>query len=60
MTSLNCCPVILEIVDPNQFGTMAKSCCTHALVSMLHTWVQATKGTDAAVRIIQLDYRQGI
>ena len=58
MTSLKCCPTVLEIVDPNQFGTMVKSSCSHALVSMLHTWAQATKGTDAAVGIIQLDYRK--
>lgn len=56
--SLKCCPAILEIVDPNQFGTMVKFSCSHALVSMLHTWAQATKGTDAAVRIIQLNYRK--
>ena len=51
-------PAILEIVDPNQFGAIPKSSCTHALVSMLHTWAQATDGTGTAVRIIQLDYRK--
>ena len=51
-------PAILEIVDPNQFGAIPTSSCTHALVSMLHTWAQATDGTSVAVRIIQLDYRK--
>ncbi|KAL9956157.1 hypothetical protein ACROYT_G037598 [Oculina patagonica] len=39
-------PAILEIVDPNQFGAIPKSC-ADALVSMLHTWAQATDGTSA-------------
>ena len=51
-------PAILEIVDPNQFGAIPKSSCQHALVSMLHMWAQATDGTGAAVRIVQLDYKK--
>ena len=51
-------PAILGIVDPNQFGAIPKSSCQHALVSMLHMWAQATDGTGAAVRIVQLDYKK--
>ena len=51
-------PAILESVDPNHFGAIPKSSCEHALVSMLHTWAQATDRTCTAVRIVQLDYRK--
>ena len=51
-------PAILEIVDPNQFGAIPKSSCEHALISMPHTWAQATDGATAAVWVVQLDYRK--
>ena len=37
-------PAVLEIVNPNQFGTIPKS--------------ETTDGTGAAVRIVLLDYRK--
>ena len=51
-------PAVLEIVDPNQFGTIPKSSTTQALISMIHKWPMATDSTGAAVRIVLLDYRK--
>ena len=30
-------PVVLELIDPNQFGAIPKSSTLHALISMVHT-----------------------
>ena len=51
-------PVVLELIDSNQFGAIPKSSTLHALISMVHTWVQATDGTSSAVRVVLLDYRK--
>ena len=46
-------PTVLEVVDPNQFGTIPKSSTLHALISMVHT-----DGTGSAVHVVLLDYRK--
>ena len=51
-------PAIPSIIDPDQFGTIPKSSTTHALISMVHKWSEATDATGAAVRIVLLDYRK--
>ena len=51
-------PAILSIIDPDQFGAIPKSSTTHALISMVHKWSEATDATGAAVRIVLLDYRK--
>ena len=51
-------PVVLEIVDSKQFGTIPKSSTTQALISMIHKWSMATDSTGGAVRIVLLDYRK--
>lgn len=51
-------PAVLSTIDPDQFGAIPKSCTTHALISMIHNWAEATDATGAAVRIMLLDYRK--
>lgn len=49
-------PAVLELIDQNQSGTIPKSSTLQALISVVHTWVQATDGTGSAVRVMLLDY----
>ena len=51
-------PAVLEVIDPNQYGAIPKTSTLHALISMVHTWAQATDGTGSAVRVVLLDYRK--
>ena len=48
---------VLETINSNQFGAIPNSSTLHALISMMHTWAQATDGTSSAVRLVCLDYR---
>ena len=43
---------VLETIASNQFLTL------HALISMMHTWAQATDGTSSPVRVVCLGYRK--
>ena len=49
---------VLETIDSNQFGAIPNSSTLHALISMMHTWAQATDGTSSPVRVVCLDYRK--
>ena len=51
-------PKILQIIDPHQFGFIPKSCTTHAIISMLHSWLAATDGTGSTVKVALLDFRK--
>ena len=51
-------PVVLEVIDPNQYVCIPASSTLDALTSMLHTWLQATDGPGAAVRVVPFDYRK--
>lgn len=51
-------PAVLESIDPNQFGAIPNSSTLHALISMMHLWVQTMDGTSSAVRVICSDYRK--
>ena len=51
-------PAILQLIDPSQFGVIPKSSTTHALISMIHNWMQATDATGAAVRIVLFNYKK--
>ena len=51
-------PAVLEFIDSNQYGAIPKSSTLHALISMIHTWAQATDGTGSAVRVALLDYKK--
>ena len=51
-------PKILQKIDPHQFGFIPKSCTTHAIISMLHSWLAATDGTGSTVKVALLDFRK--
>ena len=51
-------PVVLEVIDPDQYGCIPASSTLDALTSMLHTWLQATDRPGAAVRVVPFDYRK--
>ena len=49
---------VLETINSNQFGAIPNSSTLHALISMMHTWAQATDGTSSAVHMVCLDCRK--
>ena len=49
---------MLKIIDPSQFGGIPRSSATHALISMMHSWAEATDGKGCAVRVSLFDYRK--
>ena len=51
-------PLMLECMDPNQFGFIPYSSTTFALISMLHHWSEATDGAGTHVRVVLLDYKK--
>ena len=51
-------PAVLERIDPQQFGAVAKSSTTHALISMLHSWLESTDGNGATTRALLFDFRK--
>ena len=51
-------PLMLECMDPNQFGFIPDSSTTFALIYMLHHWSEATDGTGAHVRVALLDFKK--
>ena len=52
--------VMLECMDPNQFGFIPNSCTTFALISMLHHWLEATDETGSHVWAVLPDYRKNL
>ena len=48
-------PTLEKTVDPNQFGTISGSSTVLALISMIHSWLKATDGNGAAVRVLLFD-----
>ena len=51
-------PALEKIVDHNQLGTISGSSTVLALISMIHTWLKATDGNGAAVRVLLFDYKK--
>ena len=51
-------PAVLKRIDPHQFGTVPKSSTTHALISMLHSWLESTDGNGATTRAVLFDFRK--
>ena len=51
-------PAVLERIDPQQFGAVPKSSTTHALISMLHSWLESTDGNGATTRAVLFDFRK--
>jgi hypothetical protein len=48
--------VVQPKLDKRQFGSIAGTCTTDALVEMVHQWYQATDSHSTRVRILLLDY----
>ena len=51
-------PAVLERIDPQQFGAVPKSSTTHALISMLHSYLESTDGNGAITRAVLFDFRK--
>ncbi|XP_068750901.1 uncharacterized protein [Montipora capricornis] len=51
-------PAVLEWIDSQQFGAVPKSSTTHALISMLHSWLESTDGNGAITRAVLFDFRK--
>ena len=51
-------PAVLERIDPQQFGAVPKPSTTHALISMLHSWLKSTDGDGATTRAVLFDFRK--
>ena len=51
-------PAVLERIDPQQFGAVSNSSTTHALISMLHSWLESTDGNGATTRVMLFDFRK--
>ena len=45
-------------IDKRQYGTIPKSCTTHALVSMIHNWHVSSDGNSAVIRVVLFDFRK--
>jgi hypothetical protein len=54
----NATPSVLAKTDPRLFGTVPRSSITEALVSMTHTWTNATDGNWATVRVFLFDFKK--
>ena len=50
--------LMLDCMNPNQFGFIPDSCTAFALISRLHHWFEATDETSARVRAALLDYNK--
>ena len=48
----------LHTSDDKQYGRMAGTCTTDALVEMLHKWYESTDVTGNFARLLFLDYRR--
>ena len=51
-------PVVLQQIDPQQFGTIPRSSTTQALISMIHSWSESTDGNGSTTRVILFDFRK--
>ena len=49
-------PAVLKKIDKRQYGTIPKSCTTHALVSMIHNWYVSSDGNSAVIRVVLFDF----
>ena len=49
---------VLQIIDPDQYGSILRSSTLYALISMIHHWSQATDATGAAIRVVLFAYRK--
>ena len=53
-------PAVLLTIDPFKFGGIPRSSATKALISVVHTWAEATDGTGNAVRVVLFYYKNAL
>ena len=53
-------PFVLKKIDKKQYGTIPKSCTTHALVSMINNWHVSSDGNAATIRVVLFDFRKAL
>ena len=51
-------PAVLKHIRPDQYGCVPFSSTKHALIYLIHHWLQATDGTGSEVRVILMDYKK--
>ena len=51
-------PAVLKKINKEKYGTIPKSCNTHALVSMIHNW--HVSSDEAAIRVVLFDFRKAV
>lgn len=51
-------PAVLAKIDTQQFGTIPNSSTVHALIDMIHSWLNSTDGNGATTRVVLFDYRK--
>lgn len=49
-------PIVMPQIDPRQFGGIKNSSTTHALVRLLHEWLQATETPKTVIRSCLIDF----
>ena len=50
------CPIVMPHIDPHQFGGIRDSSTSHALVRLIHEWLQAAETPEAVIRSCLIDF----
>ena len=50
------CPIVMPHIDPHQFGGIRDSSTSHALVRLIHEWLQAADTPKAVIRSCLIDF----
>ena len=50
------CPIVMPYIDPHQFGGIRDSSTSHALVRLIHEWLQAAETPKAVIRSCLIDF----
>jgi hypothetical protein len=51
-------PAVLKKIRPDQYGCVPYSSTTHALIYLIHHWLEATDVMGSEVRVILMDYKK--
>ena len=50
------CPIVMPCIDPHHFGRIRDSSTSHALVRLIHEWLQAAETPKAVIRSCLIDF----
>ena len=50
------CPIVMPHIDPHQFGGIRDSSTSHALVRLIHEWLQAAETPKAVISSCRIDF----